>query len=152
VRGSGSGRPIYRADAPGATRAASSTTRRSSVRAKTATASPLSHSAGPDSPDGRKIAFTGRAASGNVEIYVVNPDGSGQRNLTRDPGYEGDPAWSPDRRKIAFAKGSRSCRAGEACVGNPEIYVMNTDGSEQRNLTRSPTDEGWFAWSPVRTK
>ena len=34
--------------------------------------------------------------------------------------------------------------------GNPEIYVMNADGSGQRNLTRSPADEFWFAWSPVR--
>ena len=29
---------------------------------------------------------------------------------------------------------------------------MNTDGSEQRNLTRSPADDGLVAWSPVRTK
>jgi Tol biopolymer transport system component len=63
--------------------------------------------------------------------------------LTRNPAFEADPAWSPDGRSIAF----RSTRDG-----NPEIYVMNADGSGQRNLTRSPADEGWIAWSPGQTR
>jgi TolB protein len=65
----------------------------------------------------------------------MNADGSGQRNLTRSPAYDGNPAWSPDGRKIAFG------RAGE-------VYVMNADGSGQRNLTRSPWNESSAAWSP----
>jgi Tol biopolymer transport system component len=59
-------------------------------------------------------------------------DASGQRRLTRSPGYDGDPAWWPDGRKIAFASGRN---------GNGELYVMNADGSGQRNLTRSQWDE-----------
>ena len=65
----------------------------------------------------------------------MNADGSGLRNLTRSPAYDGNPAWSPDGRKIAFGR-------------DGEIYVMNADGNGQRNLTRSPANEGWFAWSP----
>ncbi len=99
------------------------------------------------SPDGRKIAFTGRRG-GNSNVYVVNADGTGQRSLTRDPGYEGDPAWSPDGRKIAFVKGSRSCPAGGACIGDTEVYVMNTDGSGQRRLTRESRAVSNPAWSP----
>src|SRR5215210_3175328 len=53
------------------------------------------------------------------------------------------PDWSPDGQRIAFV-----CERD----GNPEIYVMNTDGSGQRNLTRGRADETGFAWSPVRTK
>jgi Tol biopolymer transport system component len=101
------------------------------------------------SPDGRKIAFLS-SRDGNQEVYVMNADGSGQRRLTRNPAYDGGPAWydggsawSPDARKIAFVS-SRD--------GNREVYVMNADGSGQRNLTRSPASEGWFAWSPGRTR
>jgi TolB protein len=72
----------------------------------------------------------------------MNANGSGLRNLTRNPAFEGDPAWSPDGRSIAF----RSMRDG-----NPEVYVMNANGSGQRNLTRSPANEGWFAWAPGRS-
>jgi TolB protein len=46
------------------------------------------------SPDGRKIAFV-RDKLGHGELYVVNPDGSGQQNLTRSAANEGWLAWSP---------------------------------------------------------
>ena len=64
------------------------------------------------SPDGRRIAFAGKprpAATGlvrafrrNTDIYVMNADGSGLRKLTHNAGYNAEPAWSPDGRKIAF--------------------------------------------------
>ena len=51
------------------------------------------------SPDGRKIAFTSKR-NGNAEIYVMNADGSGQRNLTRSPARVNDsPVWSPAQKK-----------------------------------------------------
>ena len=71
----------------------------------------------------------------------MNANGTGRRNLTRDPAFDGDPAWSPDGRSIAF----RSTRDG-----NPDIYIMKADGNGQRNLTRSPANEGRFAWAPGR--
>ena len=62
----------------------------------------------------------------NSEIFVMNADGSRQRNLTRNPAPDGDPVWSPDGRKILFV----SKRDGYG-----DVYVMNADGSKQRNLT-----------------
>jgi Tol biopolymer transport system component len=57
----------------------------------------------------------------------MNADGSGKRNLTRNPAQDGSPSWSPDGRRIAFVS-NRDGRDGG-------IYVMNADGSGQRRLT-----------------
>ena len=63
---------------------------------------------------------------GNAEIYVMNPDGSGQRRLTNEKAADNTPAFSPDGRRIAFV----SQRGG-----GRDIYVMNADGTEQKRLT-----------------
>ena len=54
-------------------------------------------------------------------------------------GYDGSPAWSPDRRKIAFV----SVRDGYL-----DVYVMNADGSGQRKLTRNQASDNSPVWSP----
>jgi hypothetical protein len=78
------------------------------------------------------------------DIYVMNPDGSAITRLTNNPGWEDiDPAWSPDRSKIAFA----SMRDG-----NYEIYVMNADGSRQTNLSKNAEWDYEPAWSPDGSK
>ncbi len=69
----------------------------------------------------------------------MNADGSGLRNLTRDPAGDSTFAWSPDGRKIAFSS-KRD--------GTWDVHLMNADGSGQRNLTRGPADDGNPAWSP----
>jgi Tol biopolymer transport system component len=86
------------------------------------------------SPDGTKIVFSaphfGPPRSSNV--YVVNVDGSGLRQLTGSTGGKvnnGANSWSPDGRKISFI----SNRDGDYAV-----YTMNADGSGVRKLTKEP--------------
>lgn len=84
------------------------------------------------------IAFVSQQ-DGNPEIYAMNADGSGLRRLTDHPAFDGDPAWSPDGRRIAF----RSQRDG-----NNEIYVMKADGTGIVRLTDHPADDLHPVWSP----
>ena len=58
----------------------------------------------------------------------MNADGSGETRLTTNSAHEVDPSWSPDGTRIVFTS-SRDM--------NFEIYVMNTDGTVQTNLTKN---------------
>jgi TolB protein len=90
------------------------------------------------SPDGRRIVFA-TARDGDLEIYVMDADGSNQTRLTRSPGLDTFPAWSPDGTRIAFV--SRR-------DGNPDLYVMRADGTDVRRLTEHPERDEQPAWHP----
>jgi len=78
----------------------------------------------------------------------MNADGSDQRNLTLKPGDQGGPRWSPNGRAILFTAVS-PMQPSRASRPYRDVYVMNADGSGQRNLTPTP-EAGAFdpAWSP----
>ncbi|TML16024.1 MAG: hypothetical protein E6G31_02880 [Actinobacteria bacterium] len=79
----------------------------------------------------------------NFEIYSVRVDGTGLRNLTNTPLDEDSPAVSPNGRQIAFVR---------TTAGNRDLWVMNADGSGQKQLTSSAAeDEAEPAWSPDGT-
>ena len=61
------------------------------------------------------------------------------RYLTDGRFNDGDPAWSPDGRQIAFSSDRD---------GNREIYVMGADGGSVRRLTDHPAWDGHPYWSP----
>ncbi|MGH7526130.1 MAG: DPP IV N-terminal domain-containing protein [Gemmatimonadales bacterium] len=88
----------------------------------------------PVTPAAPPIAFALFTSADGYEIYVINPDGSGQTRLTDNDVIDADPTWSPDRSKIAF-------------VSDGDIYVMNPDGSGQTPLTNDAFDDMEPEWS-----
>ena len=85
------------------------------------------------SPDGQRIAFAGPLQAGGT--YTIATDGTGRVQLTHGPD-DASPQWSPDGSQIAFVRES-------------DIWVVNADGSGERNVTNSPdvTDSD-PAWAP----
>lgn len=77
---------------------------------------------------------------GNNEIYVVNPGGGGETNLTNDPAQDIEPAWSPDGSKIAFASNRD---------GVYRVYVMDSGGQNVTPVTPPAfVTAGGPTWSP----
>ena len=101
------------------------------------------------SPDGQAIAYTSYRPSGGLGTFqdiVLSFIATGERATPANgsPARQNFlPVWSPDGTKIAFTT-SRD--------GNPEIYVMNRDGSGLRRLTNSPAIDVTPTWSPTGTQ
>jgi hypothetical protein len=88
------------------------------------------------SPDGQWIAFASNR-DGAYDVFKMRVDGSEVMNMTNNPGAaDYDPSW--------FTNQGLFVSTGEWIVftserdGNQEIYLMNADGSDVRNLSNSP--------------
>jgi Tol biopolymer transport system component len=97
------------------------------------------------SPDGTRIAFQSNR-TGDHEIYVMNADGSGVRQLTDSDGLDVHPSWSPDGSRIVFA----SARTTQmySSPGKLQIYVMDADGQHPVRLTNNQVNDYSPEWSP----
>lgn len=92
------------------------------------------------SPTGSRVAFGGHtSASAKDDIYVVKVNGTGMTRLTRNQGNNDRPVFSPDGRQIAFV----SDRTGVS-----QIWMMNRDGTHQRQLTKDTLAHYGVDWSP----
>jgi Tol biopolymer transport system component len=92
---------------------------------------------------GALIAFTRcRELTGcerGSDIWVMRPDATGLKVLTRDGTHNSSPSWSPDGRRIAFVSGRG---------GFDQIWTMKADGSSLRRLTAPRALDADPAWSP----
>jgi Tol biopolymer transport system component len=110
------------------------------------------------SPDGRRVVFTSRK-DGDLEIYTKNEDGTDVRRLTHTPGYDGGPWWSPDGSKIVYRAwhpaDSAALAADRALLADDlvrpsrmELWVMDADGRNQRQVTRLGGANFGPSWAP----
>ena len=93
-------------------------------------------------PTTPKILFSS-SRDGNWEVYMMNPDGSEQVNLTQHPDGDRDAVWSPTGDQILFASNRQDARVWD-------LYVMDADGSNVRRVFKKKA-KGWRhrpAWSP----
>jgi Tol biopolymer transport system component len=108
------------------------------------------------SPDGKKIVFSSNRnifaraqteaekkqleldPSYFLDVYVMNADGTGVKQLTNVPGYDGGTFWSPDGKRIIWRRFSED-------GARAEVYTMNADGSDQRRITSI----GAMSWAPI---
>jgi Tol biopolymer transport system component len=103
------------------------------------------------SPDGEKIAFmrTTRVdfvnsspssavpATGPSGLYVMKPDGTGLKKLSKEMPYAQSPRWFPEGKEIAFSGAEE------------KKYIVNADGTELRELMPNVQDHiSSYSWSP----
>ena len=94
-----------------------------------------------EAPTTSKILFTSTAWDNNYEIYIMNPDGSEQVNLTQHRANDVGAVWSPTGEQILFVSDRGGVR---------DLYMMNSDGSNIRRVFKRKI-EAWRkspTWSP----
>jgi len=87
------------------------------------------------SPDGSKIVFADQTSLDKSQLFIMNSDGSGRRQITYSQSSSSDPAWSPNGNEIAFTREGR-------------IYIQDLHSNSERVVLEGPDNYYFPAWSP----
>ncbi|MBC7852337.1 MAG: PD40 domain-containing protein [Pirellulaceae bacterium] len=90
------------------------------------------------SPDGERIAYVSRQ-EGTPNLYVMNLDGSGQKQVTTRKTPCGRVRWSPEGKQLAFVSFEGKY---------PQLFVVDAAGGEPRKLTDLPGGVHFVNWKP----
>ncbi len=96
------------------------------------------------SPDGKQVAYTVAYYSipenkSNREVFVMNADGTDNRQITHSAWQETEVNWIKEGKKLAFL-----CNES----GSNQLWEMNPDGSGRKQLTHYDNDIEGFSFSP----
>lgn len=113
---------------------------------------PLTNEVGYDAEStvcGDMITFASARSGNGVHVYTMKTDGSAVRQLTKGAGYYGGPFWSRDCKRItyrAFIPSKKELAGFKLAIsqayippGNLEVWAMNADGSNKKQLTAMNT-------------
>ena len=100
------------------------------------------------SPDGKKVVYTVAYYSvpenkSNREVFVMNADGSDNKQITKTGFAENEAVWIKGGSKIAFL-----CNES----GSSQLWEMNPDGTDRKRLSDYDKDIEGFAFSPDEKK
>ena len=89
-----------------------------------------------------KIVFSS-LRDNNAEVYIMNPDGSEQLNLSNHPSNDFEPTFSPTGEVILFVSDREGIR---------DLYLMNADGTNQRRVFEVLAYRDHPTWDPSGTR
>ena len=96
------------------------------------------------SPDGRKIAYVSSAADGKGDIWLMNPDGSGQQRITdRSETYDYFPSWSPEGTRVVFCSNAKSKYADKGDWG---LFIVDVRDGRVVRLLDTPGRDVFPDW------
>lgn len=101
------------------------------------------------SPNGKKIIFTSMR-DGDLDLYSMDTNGKNVKRLTNELGYDGGAFFSPDSKMIVYRRSAPNTEAEikryqdllaqhKIVPTTFEIWVMNADGSNKRQVTKLDT-------------
>ncbi|CDW55127.1 M28 family aminopeptidase [Trichuris trichiura] len=106
------------------------------------------------SPDGKSIVFTS-SRSGDLELWLMDINGTNQRQVTNISGYDGGAFFSPDSTKLVFranhVKTAKELEEYQELLRHMavrpslmDIYTINVDGTDMKQIT----DLKYASWAP----
>ncbi len=91
---------------------------------------------GSGSPSNKNLVVYEAAAPDHTSnVWTIDPNTGASKELTFGTSFDGNPAWSPDRKQIIFT----SDRDREA--GKSDVYIMDANGKNVRRITQTPASE-----------
>src|SRR5687767_14227535 len=95
-------------------------------------------------PDGQAVACTVRSIDREANdyqscIWSLSLNGNKRTQLTRGPGKDQSPRWSPDGDELAFISNRG---------GSPQVYLLPADGGEARQLSKLAGAVSDLRWTP----
>ncbi len=89
--------------------------------------------------DYKDLLTKGLIRPGNLELWVMNADGSNKHQVTHNGAANFGPYWLPDGKRIIFASNQADPKNGR----DFDLYVINEDGSGQERITFHPDFDGF---------
>jgi dipeptidyl aminopeptidase/acylaminoacyl peptidase len=101
------------------------------------------------SPDGQRVAFVIMEPvfdqpKRQGRIWIVDTSAGEPHPLTKGPGEDSSPRWSPDNQQLAFIAKSN----GEGSKGKAQLYIMLAQEGKARQVCTMPNGVGDIEWSP----